>query len=581
VRDETFRVAMQLVTRMLLHANRVGHANRAIEACRAAIELLRKAQSRADAAAPAVLVPAAIAAGVMQQSSTLASLLDAKRAFVTKEGASGRLVFDPRFLVFEFTWNLLLRSRQVELVREFAQSVGRSPDRRGSGIVKQMIMGAGKTTVVGPLLCLLLADGDSLITMVVPSALVEFSRGVLRRTFSSIVRKRVYTLTFDRNDDLGPRIESKLRGARDSGAVVIATPASVRSLMLKFVEMLALEADPNAPVWRRSKRAGQAGTNILQMWRDGVVLMDEVDVVLHPLKSELNFPIGAKQPIDFAGERWELPIHVLEAIFAVGKAIEAGRRVASADIMGRDPSVEADRLLAELQTLFEEGFKRRFMQRNPHVVLLNRDFYHAQIKPVIARWVVLHLRSRRVGNVLPTEQAVEYLVMGYSDQLAQTAENEARLRRSFELEAAILHGLSENERKLLNLGRDWCETFLPHALQKIDRVTFGIMSPTDYASAMARDPRFPRSRSKLAIPFVGKDVPSPASEFAHPDVLIGLTILAYRYESLRFTDFEEIVGKVQARLAARWARRRCVRRRCSTRSGCATPAAPSPARTAT
>ena len=37
------------------------------------------------------------------------------------------------------------------------------------------------------------------------------------------------------------------------------------------------------------------------------------------------------------------------------------------------------------------------------------------------------------------------------------------------------------------------KTFLPHALQKIDRVTFGIMSPTDYASAMQRDPRFPRS----------------------------------------------------------------------------------------
>jgi hypothetical protein len=43
---------------------------------------------------------------------------------------------------------------------------------------------------------------------------------------------------------------------------------------------------------------------------------------------------------------------------------------------------------------------------------------------------------------------------------------------------------------------------------------------------MARDPLFPRSRSKMAIPFVGKDVPSPASEFAHPDVIIGLTVLA-------------------------------------------------------
>ena len=49
----------------------------------------------------------------------------------------------------------------------------------------------------------------------------------------------------------------------------------------------------------------------------------------------------------------------------------------------------------------------------------------------------------------------------------------------------------------------------------------------------------PRSRLKLAIPFVGKDVPSAASEFAHPDIIIGLTVLAFRYEGLRRTDFEQ------------------------------------------
>lgn len=40
----------------------------------------------------------------------------------------------------------------------------------------------------------------------------------------------------------------------------------------------------------------------------------------------------------------------------------------------------------------------------------------------------------------------------------------------------------------------------------------------------------PRSRTLTAVPFVGKDVPSAASEFAHPDVVIGLTIMAFRYE---------------------------------------------------
>ena len=139
VREATFAVTMQLVARMLLHANRVGHANRAIDSCRAAIALLRKAlELRGDE----VAVPAALVAGLKQQSSTLASLLDAKRAFIDRADGGEHFTFDPRFLVFEFTWNMLLRARQVQLVREFAASVDSKPtNRAGSGIVRQMIMG--------------------------------------------------------------------------------------------------------------------------------------------------------------------------------------------------------------------------------------------------------------------------------------------------------------------------------------------------------------------------------------------------------------------------------------------------------
>ena len=39
-----------------------------------------------------------------------------------------------------------------------------------------------------------------------------------------------------------------------------------------------------------------------------------------------------------------------------------------------------------------------------------------------------------------------------------------------------------------------------------------------------------------------QDVPSPASEFAHPDVVIGFTILAYRYEGMRRSDFKKVVA---------------------------------------
>ena len=35
----------------------------------------------------------------------------------------------------------------------------------------------------------------------------------------------------------------------------------------------------------------RALVQVMQMFREGVLIMDEVDMLLHPLKSELNFPI--------------------------------------------------------------------------------------------------------------------------------------------------------------------------------------------------------------------------------------------------------------------------------------------------
>jgi hypothetical protein len=82
----------------------------------------------------------------------------------------------------------------------------------------QMIMGAGKTTVVTPLLALMLADGKSLVTQVVPHALLEFSRSVMREKFAAVVRKPVFTFTFHRGTAITRDLYLKLIKARDSKA---------------------------------------------------------------------------------------------------------------------------------------------------------------------------------------------------------------------------------------------------------------------------------------------------------------------------------------------------------------------------
>ena len=82
---------------------------------------------------------------------------------------------------------------------------------------------------------------------------------------------------------------------------------------------------------------------------------------------------------------------------------------------------------------------------------------------------------------------------------------------------------------------------------QIDRVTFGLLSTAEHEALLANEPHMPRSRVKLAIPFLGKDCPSRASEFAHPDVLIGLTVLAYRYEGLRQSEFRtDVIGLLRS-----------------------------------
>ena len=145
------------------------------------------------------------------QAAKVAEDVTCERHFMTMNSSS--IQFDPRFLVFEFTYSLMLRKSQVVLVNKFMSSLNSN-----RSMCHQMIMGAGKTTVVAPLLALMLADGKSLVTQVVPHALLEFSRGVMREKFSAVVRKPVFTFQFDRGTQITRDLFMKLvKGMKGTG----------------------------------------------------------------------------------------------------------------------------------------------------------------------------------------------------------------------------------------------------------------------------------------------------------------------------------------------------------------------------
>ena len=166
-------------------------------------------------------------------------------------------------------------------------------------------MGAGKTTVVAPLLALCLADGDSLVLSVVPKALLEMSRKQMRETFATIITKRIYTMSFDRGTIVTAAMHRSLQNAKRNRGVVVATPTTLKSIQLVYVETLQRldtyrREGPFSKVQELSFECHELA-KILQTFREGVLLLDEVDMVLHPLKSELNFPIGEKFDLDGKG----------------------------------------------------------------------------------------------------------------------------------------------------------------------------------------------------------------------------------------------------------------------------------------
>ena len=257
----------------------------------------------------------------------LAAMLLTKRAHVKLGGeapagavgaATSLAAFDPRILVFEFCASVVLRPAQVALL---AKLVGHA--RGGGSVCHQMLMGEGKTTVISPLLALVLADGSQLLMQVVPAPLLRFTLQVMRSVFRvGPLRKPVRTFTFDRRTDVTEDLLMAASLAVDEGAVMVSTPAAVKAFMLKLLELLHLLDIGHYPrmhsalgrtvrkMLRIKMNVGlenaldkpvlldQCGraVQLMQLWRGAVAVIDEVDIVLHPLRSELNWPLGDRHP---------------------------------------------------------------------------------------------------------------------------------------------------------------------------------------------------------------------------------------------------------------------------------------------
>jgi len=266
---------------------------------------------------------------------------------------------------------------------------------------------------------------------------------------------------------------------------------------------------------------------IISIFQSGVLLLDEVDLLLHPLKSELNWPLGVKKALDYTyptkrgsgggnsapGLRWQIGFHILDAVFFVS----TGKTTTDVS-----DSAAAQKTLADLRKAVVQGVREQLLQVTPHLVLLDVGFYHETLKPLFANWILGWFGDKGMAD-LSHDQLLDYIIRG-----AGAAQGTV---------AAVKQTCSDDAMKLLNLSHEWAHSVLPHVLSKVNRVSYGLLDD----AMLHRAQKATLSRKLLCVPFVGKDVPSPASEFSHPEVVIGLTIAGYRHEGLRLADFRTLV----------------------------------------
>ncbi|KAK9171353.1 EF-hand calcium-binding domain-containing protein [Cryptosporidium meleagridis] len=358
-------------------------------------------------------------------------------------------------------------------------------------------------------------------------------------------------------------------------------------------------------------------------------------MILHPLKSELHWPIGEKIPLDLSGDldkndshsrdhscvlisddashygeekqliqdhgagagagdynntselssctcaldsvgmRWLIPWYLIEALLTKPSQIN----LLSNSQMLKSGSIV--NLLVKIQSKIESGISRRSIQSNPHLVLLDEEYYEKEIKPLLIRWIIFVIRFHKFSG-LSDELCEVYLSAKGSLKLGpgvgKACESGSRIKsensktakggeeNTIDLNVSSLisklDNLDDSSMKILNLSKDWINEYLPHVFQLVHRVSYGLLdestsgisrrnwlgqrwpeftSEKDSKKTTMTEQTPPLSRHLLSIPFIGKDTPSIASEFSHPDVVIGLTILAYRYNGLRRNDIYHLL----------------------------------------
>jgi hypothetical protein len=190
--------------------------------------------------------------------------------------------------------NILLRQRQVSALKSLLQQ---PKDGRFKESIEKIIPGGGKTGVLIPILVEEKAQGDNLVLVEVPQALLATNHVGFNRTSQRLFGKRAYRFEFNRDSNSTPerleQIYHLFTEVMTTRSYLVTTGEAIQSLELKYIELLSSNG-VHDDIWKQQVYWVEKINQLLHHHTDCII--DEVHQGLS-LKKKLNYTSGEPRPL--------------------------------------------------------------------------------------------------------------------------------------------------------------------------------------------------------------------------------------------------------------------------------------------
>lgn len=391
----------------------------------------------------------------------------------------------PVLLVFEYFSNMRLRPAQIEKLNLFLEA-------NDDSFVVELIMGAGKSKVLLPLLAALRATNDDLSILILPESLYESIGQDTQNTVSTILGSSLHSFHFDNQTPLTvPYLEAlldEMHLAKDRQEPLICTEKTLSALLLKFIELSYQPTTPEASLLREI---------ISLLTLKGKPLIDEADSILNVIK-ELMFQQGSIKGVDSD------EIHLICAIYQTFYTHPTAK---SAFKLESDPFADP-RAPSLTPSLFRE--------HSAHMakLIFQKIVQQEWSTPEKTQEIQAFFR-RLIDEARSMDDALSYV---------------CRLEDSAERGQNFYNRQSATIRNMLALVGQELSSFLPINLLRNHNEKYGF-DKTD--------------QNLFAIPYKSADTPALSSEFSNTHITINYTIQSYLKEGIKKEMLKDYIKNLQ------------------------------------